>query len=117
MQRWETGGARKPRQKSRRPAHLPGDAFFGQVTARGRGWGMERTRNPQSKLNGTLADLKLTIYTDTYKQAQTLQCPGFFLSEERVAYGESPHYKDFIILQNMHRRTFTSALSAIIINN
>lgn len=57
---------------------------------------------PPDKFNGTLVNLSLTIYAHTYMQAQTHCCPGFFFSEERVAYGESPHYKDFIILQNMH---------------
>lgn len=80
QQQWEAGGARKPKQKSRRSAHLPGDVCFGQVmAARGRGWcGGGEDEQSLVRFNGTLADLKLAIYTHTYMQAQTLRCPGFF---------------------------------------
>lgn len=62
--------------------------MFALVKLRQRGERAGGWRDEQSpvRFNGTLADLKLTIYTHTYMQAQTLRCPGFFffLSEERV---------------------------------
>lgn len=77
------------------------------------------SQKSSTKFNSISLNLKPgDFYTLLYTNTDTLFCPSSLAKRGQLRAEEKAHItKTSLLLQNMHPRTFTSALRAITINN